>query len=107
MTRDEILALREYRTDSVDVAGWGKVMLREMSGRDRFTLSDAARDNAADFMAEVLVRSVCDEAGARLFKDDDAAALAAKPLRVIETLFERAMVLNGMDKTSREADSKN
>ena len=77
VSRDSILALRRKPNpaDSLDVPEWGgRVFVTVMSGTQRHTLF--AKGDSEDLaQAKLLVRSLTDEEGARLFTDEDAPAL--------------------------------
>lgn len=79
-------------------------MLRGMTGqeRDDFEASlqvGSGAPNLANLRARLLVRSLCDEGGKRLFDDDDADALGELPASILDPLFAVAQKLSGIGKS--------
>lgn len=81
-----------------------KTRVRMMNGMERDSFEDAVSGagNKSNFRAKFLVRCICDEAGARVFADDDATALGQQSGLVIFRLFAKAWVINGMPKADAE-----
>lgn len=88
------------------VPEWGcDVYLRVWGGREQdeyeaMVLSRRGPDDAIvdprGLRAWVLVRTLCDADGRRIFTDDEAEVLNEKNARVISRLAERAMAVNGL-----------
>lgn len=107
LSREEILAADDLPCEQVRIEGWGgTVRIRTLSGteRDGFEhLVQLARrgSNRVDLRGlkvKLLILTVCGEDRKPLFAETDAPALNAKSSRVIEELFQQAMILNGMTK---------
>lgn len=119
LTRDAILAAEDIQTEEVLVPQWGgTVRVRGMSGTERDAWEAAMvqtpaqgnrasrRSNGAtatsvntkDFRAKLCAMCVVDEAGARMFSDEDVEALGAKSGAALDAVFGVAMRLSGLGK---------
>lgn len=104
LTRDSILAADDLPRVTVEVPEWhGSVLVRSMSGeeRDRWeaSLIDADGErNMANVRARLVALTAIDEAGNRLFSDDDADALGKKSAAALDRLFGAAMKLNALNR---------
>jgi hypothetical protein len=56
-----------------------------------------------EFLYKVAALTTSDEAGARLYGDDELDAIKRLPFKVLERVAEAALELNGMDDASAEA----
>lgn len=77
----------------VAIPEWGgEVAIRAMTATDRKTLEAYTKKKALpeNYTAKVLVRSIVDGDGNRIFSDDDADLLGQKSARVLYRLFEVA-----------------
>lgn len=90
--------------------------LREMSAadRDRFEVAslktDADGKRTIDPMflrARLVAMCLVDDAGARLYADDEIEQLAGNVASVVSRLFEAAQKLNGMDAAAVDNAEKN
>lgn len=121
--RNAILAIARKSID-VDVAGVGTFRLREMSGAERDRFEAAAFQekvdivngkpevrrtvNPIDLRARLVGSCLVDDAGARLFADDEVEQLSAGvPASTLQTLFVAAQKLNGLDGEAVEAAKEN
>lgn len=100
LTKDQILAYKPALTqENVPELG-GEVCLRVMSGMERDSLSAAWSDpknKDRNMEAHVLVRSLVDEQGKRLFADDEVDRLAeVLSFPIITKLAQKASELNGL-----------
>lgn len=108
LTRDQILAVKDITTKTVNVPEWGgEVTLRGLTAaeRDNFDTAvlDARRRNEPTFArARLVALSAVDEKGDRLFKDSDIPALSDKAGSALDRLFDVAAGLSGL----RAADQK-
>lgn len=94
-----ILAAQDRPTlGPVKVPEWGvSVYLRELSGAERFSVSrQLSDDKDIDASAVLLTLSIVDEAGARIFSDDDAPALAQKNSAVLVRLMQEMSRLSAL-----------
>ena len=111
LNRDAILAANDVKVERVEVPEWGgHVFVRLLSGteRDAFEQSNVkikgkqSEVNLTNIRARLAVLCVCDETGARLFKDADATALGAKSGAVLDRIFDAASALNKIGKAQQE-----
>jgi hypothetical protein len=109
--REAILSRDDLPVEVVSVPEWGMdVRVRALSGteRDAYEASCMKRLQARqgeepkvemtfeNMRAKLVVRSVVDEAGARVFTDADAATLGGKNAAALNRLFEVAQRLSGL-----------
>lgn len=91
------------------------VFLKEMTGTERDAYEQSlfimnnnkpqmTMDNAR---AKLLVKVLCDEKGKRLFKDTDISALGTLPARIMDKLFNKAQVMNGISDEDIDELTKN
>lgn len=120
LTRDQILAARDWKIEAVEVPEWGgTVHVRSMSGRDRREWEAIVTDALVAARAEgdasetgvgrrmvvqnidldMLRRCLCDEEGVLLFTADDVEALRERNLEVVERLIEVAARLSGVSQS--------
>lgn len=83
------------------LSGW------ERSEIERMFLDRKPQEDPGSFRAAILVRTLVDGAGVRLFDDADGKALMELPAGLLERLFEKACELNGLTKRDVEALEKN
>jgi hypothetical protein len=100
LNREEILATNDLSREEVDVPGWGKLLIREMTAADRITFEEFIKPEGvfdrANFYPMLAVRTIVDQDGNRLFEDAEYPALAGKSLKALEAVAEAAMRLNGI-----------
>jgi hypothetical protein len=86
------------------------IFVRGLTGKERDSFENAcfvqrgkqrvlSTDN---IRAKLLVRSICDEAGIRLFADTDEHELGALPAQVLDVLFTVAQKLSGLGSSDLE-----
>lgn len=98
----QILGADDLPERTVEVPEWGgAVRIRGLTGeeRDAFEAEIAGEDetpNLENFRARLLVRTLVDEAGDRLFGDLAVAELGRKSARVLQRLFDVAAELSGI-----------
>jgi hypothetical protein len=101
--RDQIIDVHDRPMKEVKVPAWGEgasVWLRMISAaeRDRYYLLSrkpgTAEADPENFRAKLLVFSICDENGRRLFNDDEFDMLGDKCGAAISLLFDEAQRLN-------------
>jgi hypothetical protein len=113
LDRDSILASDDLPRQEVDVPEWGgSIWIRGMSGveRDSFDLAMAADRKAnkvANIRAQLLVRTLCDDHGKRLFDDAAATALGNKAGAVLDRLYDIAAALSGVGVQAEKEAAKN
>ncbi len=101
LSRAAILAANDRPLTPVDVPEWGgSVFVRVMSGAERDSYesglvgADGKSRDMRNLRARLVVRVACDEAGARLFADEDADALGSKNADALDRIFTAAVRLN-------------
>ncbi len=116
LTRDAILAAQDIQTEEVDVPEWGgSVLVRGMTGAERDAFEESVltgrgkkRDvNLKNFRARLIVKSVVDKKGDRLFTMADIDALGAKSAAALGRCFDVATRLSGMSDEDVEELTKN
>lgn len=103
LTRDQILAADDLKTERLEVAEWGgTVIVRTMTGADRDELeaaivgADGRSKDATILRAKVVALSVVDEEGNRLFKFEEARELAKKSAAALARVAKVAMRLSAI-----------
>ena len=116
LNRDAILGVEDLRRETVDVLEWGGcVCVRCMTGTERDAFESEAyavrgknvEINRENFRARLLVRTLVNEEGKRLFSDQDLELLGGKSARALDRLFTVSMRLNGLSKEDVEDLTKN
>jgi hypothetical protein len=112
LTRASILAVQDLPRELVEVPEWGgAVYVRAMTAleRDAFEASfvkgqgKRAQVSLLNVRAKLVVRTIVDEQGNRIFEDGDAEALGAKSASAVNRAFEAAARLSGITEQD-EAD---
>jgi hypothetical protein len=106
-------AFKNSRVVPVETSA-GPAFLRVISGKERdawMRLYRAEQEKATESPCEaiycpLLVRTICDESGNRLFADDDVALLAESPAKVLHELFERSLDINRLSADAVEDEKK-
>lgn len=101
--------------EEVTVPEWDDAVVRvrvmESDDRDWFeqTIHNATKNGkvAAHFRAMVLVVTICDEKGQRIFKEHEAAKIGKLPSDGVDRVFDVAARLNGLSKDAGEEAEKN
>jgi hypothetical protein len=101
LTKDGILDVTTLGIREVTLArGLGTVCVRGLSLREydgfEMVVTEAKRGGLITLRAELLVRTLCDEKGARLFADGDVEALATLDQVALEPAFQAAAELAGL-----------
>lgn len=115
LSREQILSAEDIVTETFDVPKWGEVTIRTMTGEQREELEGliasfkqaGAKGGKKSARAIAAVFSLVDASGVRLFKVEDAAALAQKSGVALDCIFDRVLKLNAMTKSEAEAISGN
>lgn len=112
LSQQNILDAADLPLERVHVPEWGgDVFLRSMDARDRDAFDAALHAQGGDgypsnFRASVVAATLCDEHGARLFRDDQAELLGRKSATAVTRLFDVAARLNGLTQGAIEAEKK-
>jgi hypothetical protein len=112
LDRTHILEVRDCKAEPLAVSEWGgTVWIKSMSGaeRDAFrtAITDAPPGDVGRFTAALLVLTLVDEAGVKLFELADVDALAAKSASVLDRVAKEAMRVNGMSEVATDDAIKN
>lgn len=109
----DIIMLGRLKTETLAVDG-GEIIVSEMGAVDSFALFTDRKYQDKDgvivmaaFAPALLVRSLVDDAGARLFTDTDEAAVSRLPSRLFNDLVAVAMRINGMSDAAHSEQIKN
>jgi hypothetical protein len=102
LNREEILAKTDLKKETVTVEEWGgEVIVSSMSGtyRDAWEQSIRQKDASGNLVsprAKLVIFTVVDEQGNRIFKDDDIEAIGKISSEALEKICTVAMRLNGL-----------
>lgn len=93
------------KIEKVDFGDGIVVYVRELTAHEKDVLdSKVVKDyktgeiNFVDYRAKMLVYSLCNENGERLYSDDDFDKIANLPDSIVTILFEKSKDLNVVDK---------
>ena len=105
LTREQILAAQELKTDTVEAPEWGgTVIVRELPAAERLAFfadlealkGTDERQNNLLASALFVCRTVIDAEGKRVFQDEDAEPLTLKNEATLQTVANKAAELNGI-----------
>jgi hypothetical protein len=117
LSRDGILGAVDVQIEKVPVPEWGdEVIVRGLTGDELDDYQGSVRQFRPTFdgkgmeavliqegmRAKLLVKCLIDEAGERLFTDQDAPALGAKSGAVIDKLYDVASRLSGLSEEEKK-----
>jgi len=97
-----ILAAPDMPTEEVAVPEWGgTVKVRGLTAAERDVFDTTCFDGngkllVANFRAQLVVRTVVDDAGVRIFADTDVELLGGKASTAIDRLFSVGQRLSGL-----------
>lgn len=117
LTKDQILEVSDLVTETVPVPEWsGDVIVRTMTGTDRdafenslvkIDASGKAVQSLENMRVKLLVVTLVDDNGNRLFDEGDIAMLGRKSTAAIERVYSVAARLNGIGAKAEAAAAKN
>ena len=116
LTKAGILAANDLKTEDVDVPEWGgAVRVRSFTGRERDAFEAAMvrgdgkerKVDLTNMRARLVGLTVIDEAGQRLFTDEEVDLLGAKSGAALDRVFAVAQKLNGLSGADVEELTKN
>ena len=113
LTKDQILSNVKLNQETVFVKEWGgDVTVSEMSGTMRDAWEQAIQEKDASgklvsVRAKLVVCTVVDEKGERLFTDEDMPAIGKLSSTVLAKVCEVALRLNGLGAESIASAKKN
>jgi hypothetical protein len=123
LTADQILEADDLVTEDVETPEWGgTVRVKALTGTERDSYEAACvlerpvlnakgkvvrgqteyKRNLSNVRAKLVVRSIVDEAGQRIFKDSDAAALGGKSSAALDRVFDVAARLSRLSEDDVE-----
>jgi len=114
--RDKILGAEDLHREKVDVKEWGEtIYIREMTGGERDAYDASLIDKASlttkeklkNMRAELVVLCAVDEAGERIFSDEDVELVTNKNAKVLDRLADIAQVINKLSEDAIEAEQGN
>lgn len=111
LNKDQILTAEDLPFRDIEVPEWGgTVRVRTMTAAEGTEFMEiieakAGEKGAQQFLREkLLVMTLVDEKGARIFSMDDIAALRGKSPAILNKLFAESAGINGM-KTAEGEDA--
>jgi hypothetical protein len=100
ITRESLKALPPEKPEHLDVPEWeGDVFIRTMSAREQMDLQNVSQN---DMPIRVMLATLVDEQGSRIFTDEDFDLLAGQPFPVIMRVFRACASHNGF--STKELD---
>ena len=109
--KDEIMSAVDLPIETVEVPEWKTtVYMRGMSAseRDQWEMGlYEGKNKMENIRARLVVLTLCDELGLRIFKNEEADLLGKKNAKVINRLFEIAQRLSAIGQKDVEELSKN
>ena len=96
LTRAQILAATDRKTEVVPVPEWGgDVTIQQWSGNDRDAFeSEQANGNKVGLRARIAARSIVNDSGQLLFSEADIQALSAKNGAALDRIVEAVFRTN-------------
>lgn len=113
LKREEILSKTSLQTEKITIPEWGgDIVVSEMSGAMRDGWEQAIREKDASGKlvsprAKLIVFTIVDEKGSRIFKDDDVEAIGKLSSETLEKICIVAMRLNGLGAEEIDKAKKN
>lgn len=116
LSKSEILSAADTASETVEVPEWGgTVAIRGMTGCERdaweaWCFSKREEWGTAigpNIRAAVLVRTIVDESGVRVFSEDDVESLGGKSGAVVDRLYGVAARLSGISAKDTDDLKKN
>lgn len=112
LTADQILGASDSRTETVSVPEWGgDVKVRTLTGRERdsfeASIVSGKAVNMVNVRAKLVARTLCDDAGKRLFTDAQIEILGDRSARALDRVFAVAQRINGLSQQDVDDLAKN
>jgi hypothetical protein len=116
LSRDQIQNASDVQRERVPVPEWGgDVLVQGLSAKDRDDYEATilrmngtdAKVNLANARVKLVVRTVIDEAGNKIFSAEDVNWLAQKSAAAIERVYAVASRLSGISKSDLDELTKN
>lgn len=111
LNKESIFNANDIRISTVSVPEWGgELRIKSLSVAERDLLTDKIK-NAGDSQAKIsigiVIMTVIDNNGNKVFSDSDYDALANKSAPVIERIALEALRINGLNPDAVEQAEKN
>lgn len=110
LSKDQISQADDAKYADVAMPEWGgDVRVRSMSVKDRVAWEKKQADGQSqtEMMVSLVLYTCVDDAGQRIFSDDDAAMLENKSPASLIKLFNAAIDLNVLNNDKLEEQAKN
>lgn len=117
LTREQILSNKSFRSKVIEIPEWGgEVRLKAMSGADREAMEAAVYEDVGgkmqlkkgvSYIAEMLIRTWCDDDGNLLFKPDEINLIQEKDAVILARIFKVATEVNGLSGEEEREIEKN
>ena len=110
LNKAQIFACEDTVTKIVAMPEWGgDVKIRAMTIGDQieFERLNKKSKDPSSIVCNTLLFCCIDEAGNRLFNEDDIKVLEKKSFRAVEKLFRACLDLNSLNADSLEKEAKN
>jgi len=109
LTKEQIFAAQDLQSIDIDIPEWGgSVKVRAMSAIDRINFEKEQKDLQPSEMVLKLVLLTCiDDAGDRLFENDDLEQLQLKSPNAILKIFNESIKLNVLNDKKIEEQAEN
>lgn len=111
LDRSAILAIPDLQTEDLFIPEWGAyVRVRGLTARERDEWEDSCLTqkgknttiNVRNLRTKLVVRTVVDEDGQRIFSNGDAEALGEKSGAAVDRIYEVATRLSGVSERDAE-----
>ena len=113
LSKEQILNARDREIVKVEVPEWGgSIYLKSLSGSDRdefesISVQANEKKNWKNIRAQLLVYTITDESGNKLFEKKDIEKLGAKSGKVLDRLFVESQKLSKIRNEDIEGLEKN
>lgn len=113
LTAEEILALDDMRTVTVEVPEWNtSVKVRTITGAERDAwelsqLADRKGNTLSNLRASFVAITAVKDDGTLIFTPQQVAALGNKSAKALDRIYTAAATLNGLTKKDEEELAKN
>lgn len=112
LTRDQVLAAADLRTEDVPVPEWGddagvRIKVLTVAEHRQFTRRLPENADDAEISAQLMVACCVGEDGTPVFTPADVEALLAKSAAAVKRIGRAAMELNGLSARAQEDARKN
>lgn len=109
LSKAQILAASDVKTQSVSVPEWGGVVnVRSLKGweRDQFDESQMNAKSVVHYRAKLVAKALCDESGNSLgFTDGEILQLSEKNAAALDRVFDAARKLSGIGADAKEVEN--